>query len=70
MSDWKFYESKNLEIDLIHDLRLNHDISINDLLAYTIWYMRLNHQTDYQRIFVLDGKEYKVSIRSEEDEKL
>lgn len=70
MTGYKHYESKNLEIDLIHDLRLNHDISINDLLAYIIWYMRLNHQTDYQRIFVLDGKQYKVSIRSEEDEEL
>ena len=70
MIGYKHYESKNLEIDLIHDLRLNHDISINDLLAYIIWYQRLHHQNEYEKIFVLDGKQYKVSIRSEEDEEL
>ena len=63
MSDYKFYKSENLEIDLIHDLRLNHDISINDLLAYIIWYQRLHHQNEYEKIFVLDGKKYKVSIK-------
>lgn len=63
MTGYKHYESKNLEIDLIHDLRLNHDISINDLLAYTIWYQRLHHQNEYEKIFVLDGKKYKVSIK-------
>ena len=68
MSDWKFCESKNLEIDLIHDLRLNHDISINDLLAYIIWYQRLHHQNEYEKIFVLDGKKYKVLIKELDNE--
>ena len=63
MKDYKFYKSENLEIDLIHDLRLNHDISINVLLAYIIWYQRLYHQNEYEKIFVLDGKKYKVSIK-------
>lgn len=63
MTGYKHYESKNLEIDLIHDLRLNHDISINDLLAYIIWHQRLHQQNEYEKIFVLDGKKYKVSIK-------
>jgi hypothetical protein len=68
MTEYKHYESKTLEIDLIHDLRLNHDISINDLLAYIIWFQRLHHQNEYEKIFVLDGKKYKVSIKELDNE--
>lgn len=63
MSDWKFYKLQNMATDLIHDLRHTHNISVNDLLAYIIWYQRLYHKNEYETIFVLDGKKYKVSIK-------
>ena len=65
----KFINTNTLEMDLIHDLLLNNNIGTSDLIAYIIWRMN-SYPTikEYERSYVLDGKQYRVSIRSEEDE--
>lgn len=65
---YKFVKEDGLEMDLIHRFKLENDISINDFLGYIIKTMKNYGTKAYVQEFVLNGKQYSVSIKEKKND--
>ena len=63
MTMYKFIKEDGLELDLIHNFKLENDISVNDLLSYIIKTMKNYGTKSFEQQFVLNGVQYNVSIK-------
>ena len=68
MTMYKFIKEDSLENEKIHKFKLENDISINNLLGYIIKTMKNYGTKEYVQEFVLNGKQYGVSIKERKND--